>query len=291
MGRGTVSSARLRVAIVGGGIGGVAAANALLQRGIDVRVFEQAGVLTEIGAGLALQPNGVRMLRRLGFGDDLLRWGARWRDPQYRRSDGTLIAPMWPADIAERVEFYGIHRADLLQMLVDRLPPDGIETGHRCVGFEQDEERAVVDFEHGARVEADVVVGADGIHSALQRYVNEPKAPLHSGSIAYRGVIAAESVGWPTEFEHVLSIADLCRGGFAAGQLRPAKRGTSLGCDRVSVLSGERWGPASAVQPASGRRAAHLGSSLESTHGGLGVTLSRLPREYLPYEPVRLKPR
>jgi 2-polyprenyl-6-methoxyphenol hydroxylase-like FAD-dependent oxidoreductase len=160
--------------------------------------FEQAGVLTEIGAGLALQPNGVRMLRRLGFGDDILRWGARWRDPQYRRPDGTLIAPMWPADIADRVEFYGIHRADLLQMLVDRLPPDTIETGHRCVGFEQDEERAVLDFEHSARFEADVVVGADGIHSALQRYVTEPKAPLHSGSIAYRGVIAAESVGWPT---------------------------------------------------------------------------------------------
>ena len=57
----------LRVVIVGGGIGGLAAANALLQRGIDVRVYEQAAALTEVGAGIALQPNGIRMLHRLGF--------------------------------------------------------------------------------------------------------------------------------------------------------------------------------------------------------------------------------
>ena len=64
------------MAIVGGGIGGVAAANALLRRGIDVRVYEQASALTEVGAGVALQPNGVRMLRRLGFGADAARAGA-----------------------------------------------------------------------------------------------------------------------------------------------------------------------------------------------------------------------
>jgi salicylate hydroxylase len=188
----------LRVAIVGGGIGGVAAANALLQRGLEVHVFEQAAALTEIGAGLALQPNGVRMLRRLGFGDEVLRWGARWRDPQYRHSDGSLIAPMWPANGAEQIEFYGMHRADLLQMLVERLPAEIIHTGHRCVGFEQDASTARVEFENGATASADVVVGADGIHSALQPYVTEPRAPIHSGSMAYRGVIPAASVAWPT---------------------------------------------------------------------------------------------
>ena len=91
-----MSATALRVAILGGGIGGVAAANALLRCGIDVRVYEQASALTEVGAGVALQPNGLRMLRRLGFGDEIARWGARWVDPQYRRADGTVIAPMWP---------------------------------------------------------------------------------------------------------------------------------------------------------------------------------------------------
>src|SRR5438067_7869808 len=102
-----MSTTALRVAIVGGGIGGVAAANALLRRGIEVRVYEQASALTEVGAGVAIQPNGLRMLRRLGLGDEILRFGARWVDPRFQRTDGTLIAPMWPPDVASEIEFYG----------------------------------------------------------------------------------------------------------------------------------------------------------------------------------------
>jgi len=185
------------VAVIGGGIGGVAAANALLQRGIDVHVYEQAAALTEVGAGLALQPNGLRMLRRLGFGADIARWGARWTDPQFRHPDGALIAPMWPPDPASPFEIYGMHRSDLLQMLVARLPGDLVKTDHRCVRFEQDDDQAVVYFANGARVAANVVVAADGIHSTLQRYVAAPSAPLPSGSVAYRGVVPAASVSWP----------------------------------------------------------------------------------------------
>src|SRR5262245_40390780 len=102
----------LRVAVVGGGIGGAAAAAALLQRGIDVRLYEQAPQLTEVGAGVAIQPNGVRTLQRLGLGDELLQFGARWIDPQFRRSDGAYAAAMWPPALASTIEFYGMHRAD-----------------------------------------------------------------------------------------------------------------------------------------------------------------------------------
>src|SRR4249920_1670343 len=118
----------LRVAIVGGGIGGVAAANALLQRGMDVRLYEQAPALTEVGAGVAIQPNGSRMLRRLGLGEELLRFGARWVDPQFRRPDGAYAAAMWPPELASKIEFYGFHRADLLGMFVDRLPAAIVHT-------------------------------------------------------------------------------------------------------------------------------------------------------------------
>jgi salicylate hydroxylase len=187
----------LRVAIVGGGIGGMAAANALLQRGIDVRVFEQAAALTEVGAGVALQPNGVRMLRRLGFGDQLLRLGARWLDPQFLRADGSYAASMWPIELAGEIEFYGMHRADLLAMLAAPLPPGIVATGHKCVDFEQDDAGAVLIFVNGERAAADVVIAADGIHSGLQRYVVAPSAPVSSGSVAYRGVLPAESVSWP----------------------------------------------------------------------------------------------
>jgi salicylate hydroxylase len=191
-----MSESSLRVAIVGGGIGGVAAANAMLQRGLDVQVYEQASALAEVGAGIAIQPNGSRMLRRLGFGAELERWGARWIDPQFRRPDGSRIARMWPPDAAAGIEMYGMHRADILQFLVDRLPPEVVHTGHRCVGFEQDEQQAIVHFANGTRAVADVVVAADGIHSTLQQYVTPPSPPLPSGSVAYRGVVPAASVGW-----------------------------------------------------------------------------------------------
>lgn len=187
----------LHVAIVGGGIGGLAAANALLRRGVSVRVYERAAALTEVGAGVALQPNGVRMLRRLGFGDDLLRLGARWLDPQFLRADGSFAASMWPAKLAGEIEFYGMHRADLLAMLAARLPPDVIATGHKCVGFEQDDARAVLNFANGERATADVAIAADGIHSRLQQYVVAPSAPIPSGSVAYRGIVPAQSISWP----------------------------------------------------------------------------------------------
>ncbi len=187
----------LEVAIIGGGIGGMAAANALVQRGIDVRVFEQAAALAEVGAGVALQPNGIRMLRRLGFGDELLRLGARWQEAHFLRADGTYAASMWPTDLASQIEFYGMHRADLLAILAARLPRNIIRTGHKCIGFEQDESRAVITFANGERAEADVVIAADGIHSKLQQFVVTPSAPVSSGTVAYRGIVQAETIDWP----------------------------------------------------------------------------------------------
>src|SRR5262245_24177091 len=116
----TMSSAALRVAIVGGGLGGAAATNALLQRGIDVRLFEQASALSEVGAGVTIQPSSVRLLRRLGFGPEIERLGARWFHPRHVRWDGTLIQQQWTAEEALEIDFFGMHRADLLGMLVDR---------------------------------------------------------------------------------------------------------------------------------------------------------------------------
>jgi 2-polyprenyl-6-methoxyphenol hydroxylase-like FAD-dependent oxidoreductase len=187
----------LRVAVIGGGIGGAAAAAALVQRGMDVGLYEQAPALTEVGAGVAIQPNGVRVLQRLGLGDELLQFGAKWVDPQFRRSDGAYAAAMWPTTLASTIEFYGMHRADLLAMFVNRLPPEIVHTNHTCVGFEQDDDGATVIFANGVHARVDVVVAADGIHSVLQQHVTAPSAPLYSGSVAYRGVIPAASVSWP----------------------------------------------------------------------------------------------
>src|SRR5436190_19414120 len=100
-----MGSAALRVVVVGGGIGGIAAANALLRRGLDVRVYEQASALAEVGAGVARQPNGLHALRRLGFDEEITRCGARWTDAQFRRTDGTVNFRQ-----ARGVDVYGMHR-------------------------------------------------------------------------------------------------------------------------------------------------------------------------------------
>jgi salicylate hydroxylase len=192
-----MSASPLRVAVVGGGIGGVAAAVALLRRGIDVHLYEQAPALAEVGAGVAIQPNGVRMLRALGLGDGISRYGARWVDPQYRHADGTFAAAMWPPELASAIEFYGFHRADLLSLFVDQLPAAIVHTGHKCVGFGQDEKEATVVFANGARATADAVVGADGIHSTLQQFVVAPSRPQFSGQVAHRGIVSAASISWP----------------------------------------------------------------------------------------------
>jgi salicylate hydroxylase len=191
-----MSAPPVRVAVVGGGIGGVAATLALLRRGLDVHLYEQAPALTEVGAGVAIQPNGIRMLKALGLGEGIARFGARWLEPQFLRPDGAFAASLWPPELASKIEFYGFHRADLLSLFVDQLPASIVHTGHRCIGFEQDEGQAVVTFANGARISADVVVGADGIHSTLQQFVVAPSRPQFSGQVAHRGIVSAASISW-----------------------------------------------------------------------------------------------
>ena len=178
----------LRAVVVGGGIGGTAAAVALARAGIDVQVHEQAQQLTEVGAGVSLAPNGLRMLDHLGVGEEIARLGARHVSTQLRLSDGRP-ARHEPHQFAQAGRNVGIHRADLLALLVERLPPGTVRTGHRCTGFSQDTSSAMVDFADGTTATADVVIGADGIHSVLQGFVVEPAEPIFSGVVAYRGLV------------------------------------------------------------------------------------------------------
>src|SRR5215470_11525344 len=191
---------QLEVAVVGGGIGGLFAANALVAHGIPVSVYEQAPALGEIGAGVFLTPNSVRQLERVGLGPAVEKWGSRvGPESRYFRHDGIPIAPVQVTDSSGWNATFGMHRADLVELLADALPHDVVHTGHRCTGFEQNGNRARVVFANNATVEADIVVGADGIHSELRPHVFPPSRPVFSGSVAYRGVVAHEHIPhWPT---------------------------------------------------------------------------------------------
>jgi transposase len=170
----------LRAVIAGGGIGGIAAAVALARARIDVRVHEQAQQLAEVGAGVSLAPNGLRVLERLGAGGGIGRVGARYVSAQLRFSDGRAMRHE-PYQFARPGRNAGIHRAGLLALLAGQLPPGTVRTGHRCTGFSQDAGSATDGFADGTTATADVVIGADGIHSVLQGFVVAPAKPVFSG--------------------------------------------------------------------------------------------------------------
>jgi salicylate hydroxylase len=192
---------RLDVIVVGGGIGGLFAANALIAHGMRVRVYEQAPELGEIGAGVFVTPNSARHLQRVGLFDAVQKYGALvGTKSSYFRYDGTFIAPVQVTDASGWNATYGMHRADFVELLAAALPDGVVHAGHRAVGFEQDNKRARVTFANGAVAEADIVVSADGIHSALREYAAPPALPVFSGSAAYRGLVSADSVpDWPRD--------------------------------------------------------------------------------------------
>jgi len=196
-----MEKSRPRIAIVGGGIGGLFAANALVTHGFKVSVYEQAPALGEVGAGVYITPNSVRHLERVGLGAAVEKWGARvGPKSHYFRHDGTPIAPVQVTDASGWNATFGMHRADLVDFLAAALPAGVVQCDHRAVGFEQAGDVARVRFANGVTAEADVVVGADGIHSELRPYVYPPSKPVFHGTICYRGLVARERLpDWPMD--------------------------------------------------------------------------------------------
>jgi len=194
-----MTRSRPSVAIVGGGIGGLFAANALIAHGLQVKVYEQAPALGEVGAGVFITPNSVRQLERVGLGPAVEKWGARCGSgSRYFRDDGSTIAPVQVTDSSGWNATFGMHRADLVGLLAAGLPANVVHTGHRAVGFSQDDDVARVRFDNGTVIEADVVVGCDGIHSEMRPFVFPPSDAVFSGTVAYRGLVPHAAVpDWP----------------------------------------------------------------------------------------------
>ena len=194
-------SARPSVAVVGGGIGGLFAAHALLHAGLRVTVYEQAPALGEVGAGVYVTPNAVRQLARVGLAGAIERRGARvGEDSAYYRHDGAPIARVQVTDAAGWNACFGMHRADYVDLLAAGLPAGTVRTGHRAVGFEQTPDVARVRFANGEVAEADAVVGADGIHSEMRPHVFPPSTPVFHGTVSYRGLVPRASLpGWPVD--------------------------------------------------------------------------------------------
>jgi salicylate hydroxylase len=187
------------VGIIGGGIGGLTAALALLRRGIDVEVYEQSTVLQEVGAGVQIGSNGTRVLYALGLKDALsaVQVVPTGREIRHWRTGETWN---WFDLGAASVERFGtphlmLHRSDLLGALagaVHEVKADTVTLGKRCVGVKQSSDEVAAEFADGDVRTFPLVIGADGIHSRVRACLFGPGRPEFTGCVAWRGLVPME---------------------------------------------------------------------------------------------------
>jgi 2-polyprenyl-6-methoxyphenol hydroxylase-like FAD-dependent oxidoreductase len=179
-----------RILIIGGGIGGLTAAVALRRRGFEATVYEAAPELRPVGKGIWVPTNAMQVLHRLGLGDAVVKAGWPLERIQLRTAAGRLLLD---GDLHRVKAKYGhttvsIHRAALVRVLAEALPPGALRFGHRCTGVEPDGAGVAARFTGGAQARGDLLVAADGIRSAVREQVF-PGVPLrYSGLTCYRGI-------------------------------------------------------------------------------------------------------
>jgi salicylate hydroxylase len=234
-----VNGERIRIAVVGAGIAGLTMALALARDGMHCRVFEQATLAGEVGAGVQLAPNATRLLHRLGLGDRLRDIAVLVNAIEMRRWDDNSMLRRTPLGV-ECEEYFGapyytVHRAELHRCLLERLPEGIVHLGRHCTQLREHSGGVSVRFADGSSTTADLVVGADGIHSRVRGLLAREE-PRYSGQSIYRALIPARRVPFLLEEPNVVL------------WLGPGQHCVAYpisGCDRISLAATvpePRWG-------------------------------------------------
>jgi salicylate hydroxylase len=200
----------LRVVVIGGGLAGASTAIALRNEGINVEVYEQAPALKEVGAGIGLRPPTIKFFKEWGMYEGIEKVTTHSDYMELITGAGEVHSKeRWPAMSENQEERYTrfVHRADLLDTLIAQLPPEIVHLNHRCSSIIHHENHCEIHFENGHSVEADLVIGADGIRSVVRSKVFGEIQPVYSGYHAYRLLISEEqTLGWVSS-ENNLRIA------------------------------------------------------------------------------------
>jgi 2-polyprenyl-6-methoxyphenol hydroxylase-like FAD-dependent oxidoreductase len=175
----------LRIAIVGGGIGGLTTALALKEFGFEAEVYEQAPALLDVGAAIAIWPNALRVLERLGLADAVRAHAGEMDQIRWLDRRGSLLNQVAiPKSVA-------LHRADLQCTLLHALPQHQIKLDHSLTEYEGHKDKVIARFANGAEIEADFLIGADGIHSDVRSQLLGNDPPIYRGYTVWRGISSA----------------------------------------------------------------------------------------------------
>jgi 6-hydroxynicotinate 3-monooxygenase len=187
-----------RIAIVGAGLGGIAAALLLRQEGFESTLYEQAPAFSRLGAGIHVGPNVMKIMRRLGLEQRMEAMGSHpdfWHSRNW--NDGALLSEIPLGDYARKTygaAYLTVHRGDFHQLMVDAVPSGGIQYDKRLTAIDDSGQEVLLRFADGTTAKADIVIGADGVNSVMREHMLGAEAPRYTGYVAHRAVFPASAL-------------------------------------------------------------------------------------------------